>query len=338
MRTRSSPGGLALLLAMALLSASCREAPSPAPVEAPGGAPAEMLDQARELLAAYDFGPRFREALGLLEEIPQRQGVEHGVALDAFLLRAEALTDLLLAAWVTGDDALAETLEAITSWNLEGALLSTPRNFQILVQEVQELFQLAAREAPAEDPRRARAELMDAFLASLQALVFVKRDVLARDLRRLEEELGGRYADQAAAVLAGELFRPGTRSWRDHVVGTLGLVCPRAVGGLVNALCVPDPASEVKGQCRLDVTSFSEERRAAAGRVLRARCDGLAAEGEGPPLAAIRGVYAARLERLRVSPSPLAAWLRGRCLEAWTAGLDAALAPAFALAEAPPAP
>jgi len=294
-------------------------------------AAADELARARELLSTYDFGDRFREGCALLEALPKLDGVGKDIAMDAFLLRAEALTDLFIAARATGDVALAETLEAVTDWELKGDL-NRPRNFQILSQEIQEIFLLVHRELGDDDPRGERAAAMAEFVHDLQCLVFVKRDRLIATLARLEAAADGPDASRAAAVALGELLRSAPRTWRDHVLATLGVPCPGAVGGLMTALCIPDPDGEVRGQCLLDGVEHSAGRRVAAAAALMARCDALGdVEGEGQPMTGIRAWYAARLATLQAADAPLAAWLREHYLEAWTAGLDAALAPALAL-------
>ena len=294
-------------------------------------AAADELARARELLSTYDFGDRFREGCALLEALPKIDRVGKDIAMDAFLLRAEVLTDLFILARATGDKALAETLEAVTDWELEGDI-SRPRNFQILSQEIHELFVLVHRELGDDDPRGARAAAMAVFVHDLQALVFVKRDSLIATMARLEAAPDGPDASRAAAVALGELLRPASRTWRDHVLGSLGIPCPKAVGGLMTALCIPDPDGEIRGQCLLEGVEHSADRRAAAAAALVARCDALGdVKDGGQPMAGIRAWYAARLAILQAADVPLAAWLREHRVEAWTAGLEAALAPAFAL-------
>ena len=173
---------------------------------------------------------------------------------------------------------------------------------------------------------------MAEFVHDLQALVFVKRDRLIATMARLEAATDGPDASRSAAVALGELLRSAPRTWRDHVLATLAFPCPGAVGGLMTALCVPDPDAEVRGQCLLEDVEHSASRRVAAAAALVARCDALGdVAGEGQPMAGIRAWYAARLATLQAADVPLAAWLREHRVEAWTAGLDAALAPAFAL-------
>lgn len=293
--------------------------------------PAEELARARELLSTYDFGDRFREGCAILEALPKEKGADKDIAMDAFLLRAEVLLDLFVAARVTGDATLAETLEVVTGWELEGDL-SRPRNFQILAQETQEIFALVHRELGDGDPRGARAAAMAGFAHDLQALIFVKREQLIATLERLEAAPDGPDASRAAAVALGELLRPASRSWRDHVLSTLGIPCPAAVGGLMAALCVPDPEGEVRGQCLLEGVKHPAGRRVAAAAALMEHCDALGdVAAEGQPMAGIRAWYVSRLATLQAADAPLAAWLREHRLETWTAGLDAALAPAFAL-------
>jgi len=295
--------------------------------------PEAELSRARELLQACDLGPRFQEGIAALRALPEAEGVGKDAAMDAFLLRAEALTDLFIAARATGDPELAETLEAVTDWELKGDL-SRPRNIQILAQEIQETFELVHRELGDNDPRRARAEAMARLLRDVQAVVFVRKDRLIQTLAELDTAFGGRYAHLAAAVRIGELVRPGPRTWRDHVLSTLALPCPGAVGGLMAALCVPDPEAETPGPCLLEGVVHEARRREAAGEALRTRCKDLpAADGEPAPQAAIRAWYRVQLETLRTADAPFAAWIRVHHLDAWEAGLDDALAPALALTQ-----
>ncbi|MFH1530913.1 MAG: hypothetical protein ABIK09_09300 [Pseudomonadota bacterium] len=299
--------------------------------DAPPRTPEAELSRARELLDPYDFGPRFQEGIAALRALPKAEGVAKDVAMDAFLLQAEALTDLFLAARATGEPLLAETLEAVTDWELEGGL-DRPRNLQILAQEIQEIFDLVHRELGDDDPRAVRAALMSGLLRDVQAVVFVKKDRLLKTLVELETALDGRYAHRAAMVRLGELLRPGPRNWRGHVLTTLGFPCPRGAAGLMAVLCLPDPDAEIMGQCLMEGVVHDTGRRGAAGRILQARCGELDAVG-GDPRAGIRGWYGAQLAVIQASDAPLAVWVRAFRLEAWTAGLDAALAPAFALTQ-----
>ncbi len=293
--------------------------------------PAAELARAQALIHPYDFGPRFTEGIALLRALPKLEGVPKDVAMDAFLLQAEALTDLFLAARATGDPALAEILEGVTDWELKGDL-TRPRNLQILAQEIQEIFDLVHREVGDADPRGARAALMSGFLRDIQALVFVKKDQLMRTLLKLDLALEGRYAYRATVVRAGELFRPGPRTWRDHALVSMGFPCPAAASGLMATLCIPDPEAEIQGQCLMGEVDHPSERRAAAGNVLKLKCAGLDPEG-GDPRTGIKGWYLGQITTLQASDAPLAIWLEEHYLEAWTAGLDAALAPAFALTQ-----
>ena len=311
---------------LVLALVACRGG-EPAPPESPNDA----LSRARALLHPYDFGERFREGIAALRAIPTVDGVDKGVAMDAFLLRAEALTDLLLAARATGDPGLAETLEAATGWELEGDL-SRPRNLQILAQDIQETFELVQRELGEADPRGARAARMAGFLRDIQAVVFVRKDRLIQTLADLETVFEGRYASRSALVRLGEVFRPGPRIWRDHVLITLGFPCPQAVSGLMAALCLLDPKAEIAGQCLLGEAKHDAGRRQAAGAILKARCGDLVGAG-GDVQAGIRGWYVTQTETLRTADDPLAAWVRETRLETWAAGLDAVLMPAFALTQ-----
>ncbi len=293
--------------------------------------PAAELARAEGLVHPYDFGPRFTEGIALLRAIPKMDGVAKDVAMDAFLLQAEALTDLFLAARATGDPGLAETLETVTDWELKGDL-TRPRNLQILAQEIQEIYDLVQREVGDADPRGARAALMSGFLRDVQAVVFVKKDQLLRTLLKLDVALEGRYAYRAAAIRAGELLRPGPRTWRDHVIVSIGFPCPAAASGLMAVLCIPDPEAEIRGQCLMGEVEHSSERRGAAGNVMKLKCADLDADG-GDPRTGVKGWYSKQLETLRTSDAWLAVWLEEQYLEGWTAGLDAALAPAFALTQ-----
>lgn len=298
--------------------------------EAPEG-PAAALSRAEALIHPYDFGPRFEEGIAALRALPKTKGVPKDVAMDAFLLQAEALTDLFLAARATGDADLAETLEAVTDWELKGGL-ERPRNLQILAQEIQEIFDLVHREVGDADPRGARAAQMSVFLRDVQAVVFVKKDRLLKTLDTLDTALDGRYAHRAALVRVGELFRPGPRSWRDHVLTSMGFPCRAAASALMGVLCIPDPDAEVRGQCLMTNVVHDGQRRGAAGNILRAKCGQLDADG-GDPRVGITAWYATQLSVLQASETPLALWLKAHHLEAWTTGLDAALAPVFALTQ-----
>ncbi len=312
------------LLLLALAGCKGEDAAVPATPEA-------ELSRAEALIHPYDFGPRFKEGIATLRALPRTKGVPKDVAMDAFLLQAEALTDLFLVARATGDEGLAETLEAVTGWELEGDL-SRPRNLQILVQEIQEIFDLVRREVGDADPRGARAAQMSLFLQDVQAVVFVKKDRLLATLGTLDTALDGRYAPRAAMVRLGEILRPGTRTWRDHVLTTLGFPCPDASPGLMGVLCIPDPAAEMPGQCLMTNVVHDAKRRSAAGNVLKRRCSALDPDG-GDPWVGITGWYAAQLSVLEGSDAPLGVWVKEHQLSAWTAALDATLAPAFALTQ-----
>lgn len=316
------------LCLVALVASGCKGGSD----EIAAPSPASELARARSLIHPYDFGDRFQRGISLLRSLPKAEGVGKDVAMDALLLSAEALTDLFLAARATGDPELAESLKAATNWDLEGDL-SIPKNLQILVQEIQETFDLVHRELGDDDPRGARAARMAGFLRDVQAVVFVKKDRLIQTLAALDTAVGVQGSHRAALVRLGEIFRPGPRTWRDHVLTTLGFPCPRAASGLMMVLCLPDPNAEVRGQCLMEGVAHNAERRAAAGGILGTRCDDLEAGTEGTPQAAVRAWYQAQIETIKATDAPLASWLREHIVDQWETGLDAALAPAFALTQ-----
>ena len=173
---------------------------------------------------------------------------------------------------------------------------------------------------------------MAGFLRDVQAVVFVRKDRLLKTLANLDIALEGRYAHRAAMVRLGEIFRPGPRNWRDHVLTTMGFPCPQAAAGLMAVLCLPDPAAEIRGQCLMEDVTHDAGRRGAAGNVLRARCGDLSG-ANGDARAGIKSWYEVQMDAIGASDTPLAVWLQKNHMEAWAAGLDAALAPAFALTQ-----
>jgi len=122
-------------------------------------------------------------------------------------------------------------------------------------------------------------------------------------------------------VEVGGLVRPGEHGWRDLILSVVGPYCPRSVGSIMTALCVPDPSIKGGKGCLLGSPSIDSRRRISAGRLLALRCGKDDKRDVGQVLAGMDDFYQARRARLMDSKVSAAVWLVPYW-EAWSVRIE----------------
>jgi hypothetical protein len=257
-----------ILVSWALICTGCKKEE-----QTPEGA----FETARQLLADDDsFGTGFDQAIMLLESMQQQEGPSDKMSEQVgLMLQSQAILELFLAAWLSGDQDLYEKLKSVLQTQLDGPL-STPRNFQLVAQLLLERFRkVARRDADAEV--KARAQALVLYTMGLQAVLFRAKQAYFKGRLAVIAHDELRYLDATLAIrdLVVETLHRTERpeeNWQYITLTVVGRVCERTAARYVALLCTPDDPSTTEEFCHSDLKDISASRKARGKGFLSRFC------------------------------------------------------------------
>ena len=272
--------------------------------------PEEALASAEASLATGQLDASFVEAQRTLAGLCQRGAAPANTALEAFVLRAETGTMLLLSAYLTQDPQLVALLTTAFGFTV-GEDIRSPKAFQSVAMSLKDLAAVVLRRSGPDSRLALRASKISAALTGFQTIYFTKQSTLMDALASLDS--GGPFERRLSALghalllvsFADQTLKPAP-AWKYLLAGLLGPVCPKGVEPLGAVLCVPAKDPKVYGECEVDVAAIPLKVRQGARKALEAGC-----KGEGSALERASARFVAMLQLVagdEVVDSRVRAW------------------------------
>jgi len=243
------------------------------------------------------FGEEYDQGLALLDRLAETTR-DKGVAYRALTARALGHLNLLLATLLKQDEALAEQLERNLGWQLEGGL-DNPRNFQLLAQEILEMFKVVAREAGDYPDLQKRAAALALFTEGLQGTLFRSKQQYVESCRAVRDFEDLAYLSHATALrdlVVETLHRRPTpgENWQHILLTTLAPVCPKPAARFLDMLCMAHSPTTAEEFCHPSMADIPEIRRRRGQGYLSRKCRLDSADEKSPVgMDALRDFYEA---------------------------------------------